>query len=71
MYYTTGPASLVSFAAAMPLPRTGVLWLAARGMLDTAGALFALYTVIAVGLLLVGSLAGRRRPASAKHRRRR
>ncbi|MDQ6873941.1 MAG: hypothetical protein M3042_02605 [Actinomycetota bacterium] len=65
MHYTGGLVSLASFAAAAPLPHQGTLWLAARVLLDGAGALFALYVLVAMMLALAGMLlrAGDRRSA--------
>lgn len=54
MYYSAGLAALTSYGAAGHLPRQGILWIAARALLDGAGALFALYLVVSVGLFVVG-----------------
>jgi hypothetical protein len=56
VYYSTGVASLTAFGSAVVLPRDGVLWLAARLLLDTAGGLFGLYLLIAFGLSLAGGV---------------
>ena len=54
MYYSAGVASLAAFGAAVTFPHEGVLWLAARLMLDSAGALFGLYLLVGIGLSLTG-----------------
>jgi hypothetical protein len=54
VYYFASVGALTSFAAAFQLPRGDVLWLAARVLLDGAGALFLLYLLIALAALLVG-----------------
>jgi hypothetical protein len=54
MYYSAGVASLAAFGAAVAFPHEGVLWLTARLMLDSAGALFGLYLLVGIGLSLTG-----------------
>jgi hypothetical protein len=54
MYYSAGVASLAAFGAAVAFPHEGVLWLAARLMLDTAGGLFGLYLLVGIGLSITG-----------------
>lgn len=54
VYYSASAASLTSYGASMQLPRHSLFWLVARGMLDAAGALFAVYLIVAVVLLVVG-----------------
>src|ERR1700735_1853830 len=54
MYYPSTLASLTAFGSAVALPHNGDLWLTARMLLDGAGALFGLYLLISVGLLLAG-----------------
>jgi hypothetical protein len=64
VHYTAGFGALASFGAAEHLPDDSLLWRAARVMLDTAGAVFALYLLIALLLLLIGRvLRSRRRRA--------
>ena len=64
MYYPTTLASLTAFGSAVALPHNGDLWLTARMLLDGAGALFGLYLLISIGLLLTGQVMRiRRRPA--------
>ncbi len=58
--YSSGFSALTAFAVARPLPDTGVLWVTARLLLNTAGALFALYVVVNA-TLLAGSVVRRRR----------
>ena len=55
MHYTSGLAALSSFATAAPLPRHGLLWYLARFLLDSAGALFLVYSLLAVALLVYGA----------------
>ena len=50
MYYSAGVASLAAFGAAVALPHEGVLWLIARLMLDSAGALFGIYLLTGFAL---------------------
>jgi hypothetical protein len=54
VHYTAGLASLPVVGGAVSLPDNGELWLAARVLLDGAGALFGLYLVIIMSLLLAG-----------------
>ncbi len=58
--YSSGLSSMTAFAVARPLPDTGALWVTAGVLLNTAGALFALY-VLATMTLLAGSAVRRRR----------
>ena len=63
MYYPTTLASLTAFGSAVVLPHNGELWLAARLLLDGAGALFGLYLLMGIGLSLTGQVMRiRRRP---------
>lgn len=54
MYYPAALASLTAFGSPVVLPHNGDLWLAARLLLDGAGAFFGLYLLISIGLLLTG-----------------
>lgn len=54
MHYSAGLASLAAAGGAISLPGHGGLWLAARLLLDGSGALFGLYLLIILGLLLAG-----------------
>ena len=54
MHYSAGLASLTAVGGATSLPGHGGLWLAARLLLDGAGALFGLYLLITLSLLLAG-----------------
>jgi hypothetical protein len=54
VHYSAGLASLSAIGGAVSLPGNGGLWLAARLLLDAAGALFGLYLMIILGLLLAG-----------------
>jgi hypothetical protein len=56
VYYSAGVASLAAFGAAVAFPHEGVLWLAARLMLDGAGALFGMYLLVGVGLSVTGRI---------------
>jgi hypothetical protein len=56
MYYPATLASLTAFGSAVALPHNGDLWLTARMLLDGAGALFGLYLLIGIGLLLTGQV---------------
>ena len=69
MYYPATLASLTAFGSAVALPHDGDLWLGARLLLDGAGALFGLYLLISIGLLLAGLVMRvRRRPSiPARH----
>lgn len=54
MHYSAGLASLSAAGGAMSLPGHGALWLAARLLLDGAGALFGLYLLTTLCLLAAG-----------------
>lgn len=54
MYYSAAVAALSSYGAATQLPRHSIVWTIARVLLDSAGALFALYAATIIGLLLLG-----------------
>ena len=69
MQYASGLAALVSFSAAAPMPRHGLLWLAARGMLDVAGTLFGCYLVVFLVMMALGSARMYRPPADRTPRR--
>ncbi len=56
MYYPAALASLTAFGSPLVLPHNGDLWLAARLLLDGAGAFFGLYLLISIGLLLTGQV---------------
>ena len=56
MYYPATLASLTAFGTPAVLPHNGDLWLAARLLLDGAGAFFGLYLLISIGLLLAGQV---------------
>jgi len=56
MYYPAALASLTAFGSPVVLPHDGDLWLAARLLLDGAGALFGLYLLVSIGLLLTGQV---------------
>jgi hypothetical protein len=64
MYYPSTLASLTAFGSAVALPHNGDLWLTARMLLDGAGALFGLYLLIGIGLLLTGQVMRIRRRSS-------
>jgi len=51
VHYTSGFATASFLGGAASLPAHGAFWLAARLLLDGAGALFGLYLVITLGLL--------------------
>jgi hypothetical protein len=55
VHYSAGPASLLMFAAAGSLRHATILWSGAWILLDAAGALFGLYFLVLLGLLLIGS----------------
>lgn len=54
MYYSAAVASFTSYGAATQLPRHSAVWTVARLMLDCAGALFALYALAIITILLLG-----------------
>ncbi len=54
MYYPAGLAVLSASGATTPMPGNSALWLTARVLLDTAGALFGLYLLVFLGLSLAG-----------------
>ena len=54
MHYSAGLAGLTAVGGAAALPGSGVLWLAARLLLDGAGALFGLYLLTVLTLFLSG-----------------
>lgn len=56
MHYSAGVASLAAFGADVALPQEGVLWFAARLMLDCAGGLFAIYLLAGIVLSLTGGV---------------
>jgi hypothetical protein len=66
LYYSTGLASLTSFAAAAQLPHESVCWLVARVLMDAAGGLFGLYLATGIGLLLIGRALGLRRKIATR-----
>jgi hypothetical protein len=55
VHYSAGPASLTMFASAVELRQAKIFWSGAWVLLDAAGGLFALYLVVMLGLLLIGS----------------
>lgn len=65
MHYSAGLAGLTAVGGAAALPGSGMLWLAARLLLDGAGALFGLYLLIVVTLFLSGYVMRLRRGADA------
>jgi hypothetical protein len=66
VYYSARLAGLTAIGGANALPASGVLWLAARLLLDSAGALFGLYLLTILALVLYGYAArAHRRPAAA------
>ena len=54
MHYSAGLAGLTAVGGAAALPGSGVLWLAARLLLDGAGALFGVYLLTVLTLFLSG-----------------
>jgi hypothetical protein len=54
MHYTAGFGMLASFTGARSLQGDGFLLTLARTLLEAAGALFALYLLVVIGLVLVG-----------------
>jgi hypothetical protein len=65
MYYSAGIAGGVgAFGAAATLPHNGLLWLPARFLLDSAGALFGLYLLLAVVLSAAGAVNRLRHPVT-------
>ena len=64
MYYPATLATLTAFGSPVILPHNGDLWLAARLLLDGAGAFFGIYLLISIGLLLTGQVM-RIRPRSS------
>ncbi len=54
MYHIVGAGSVTAFASSAALPDSGTFWLVGRLMLDGAGALFALYLVALMALLIAG-----------------
>ena len=67
MQYSAGLAGLTAVGGAVSLPGHGGLWLAARLLLDGAGALFGLYLLVTLSLLLAGhGMRLRRRIAAAR-----
>ena len=54
-HFAAGVTSMAAFGAAAALPSDGTLWVAARLLFDGAGALFGLYLLIGLGLVLVGA----------------
>jgi hypothetical protein len=67
VHYSAGLASLSAVGGAMSLPGHGGPWLAARLLLDGTGALFGLYLVITLGLLLAGHAMWLHRRVAAAH----
>lgn len=57
MHYVFGPAALIAFGSAAELRHAKLFWSGAWILLDAAGGLFALYVIVMVALLLVGSAA--------------
>jgi hypothetical protein len=54
VHYSAGMAGLTAIGGAATLPGSGVLWLTARLLLDTAGALFGVYLLTVLTLFLSG-----------------
>lgn len=54
VHYSAGLAGLTAVGGAAALPGSGPLWLAARLLLDGAGALFGLYLLTVLTLFLSG-----------------
>lgn len=57
MHYSAGPLSLMMFASGAELRQASFFWSGAWVLLDAAGALFALYFLGMLGLLLIGTAA--------------
>ena len=55
MHYSAGPFSFLMFASAAGMRHATIFWNGAWILLDAAGVLFALYFLILLGLLLIGS----------------
>ncbi len=67
VHYSAGLGGLVAAGGAATLPDHGLLWMAARITLDATGALFGLYLVVFIVLLLWGwAISARRRAAAGK-----
>jgi hypothetical protein len=65
MYYSAGIAGSVgAFGAAVTFPHNGPLWLLARLLLDSAGALFGLYLLLALVLSTAGAVNRHRHPVT-------
>ncbi len=56
MNYSVGAVGLAAPGAALAIPGSGPVWLMARILLDSAGALFACYLIAGAGLSLAGRL---------------
>jgi hypothetical protein len=70
MHYSAGIAAGISaFGAAFAFPHYGPFWLLARLLLDTAGALFGLYVVVALILVAAGKAMRHVRPYRPPPRR--
>jgi hypothetical protein len=54
VHYSAGLAGLTAVGGAAVLPGSGALWLTSRLLLDGAGALFGLYLLTILALLLSG-----------------
>jgi hypothetical protein len=65
MYYPAGFVSMGAFGAAVALPHNGVLWLLARPMLNAARALFGLYLLATLMLLIAVKVMRFRRPLTS------
>ena len=66
MYYPASFVSMGAFGAAVAWPHNGMLWGLARLMLDSAGALFGLYLLVALVLSTAGKVMRlRRRPVTS------
>ena len=66
MHYSAGLGGLIAVGGAATVPGHGVLWLAARITLDLTGALFGLYLLVVIVLLLWGwVMSVHRGPASS------
>lgn len=65
MHYSAGLAGLTAVGGAAALPGSGALWLAARLLLDGAGALFGLYLLAVLTLFLSGHVMRLRQGAPA------
>ena len=69
MNYSAVVASPAAFGAGAAFPHDGVLWLVARLMLDSAGALFGIYLLAFLGLSLAGRVMRSRDISAPAHNR--